>query len=431
MLIRPHFKQSPFHVPAAFHPLTEKNFAALWVGAFLSNIGFWIQNVAQGWQVLQLTNSALLLGLVTFIGTVPSLLFSLFGGVIADKFDRRRLLIISQSVYMCTALLPGILTTLGVIQVWHIVLMALINGIFSSVSFPAWQTFITDLVEDGELKQGIALNSMQFNLSRVIGPAIGGLSIGIFGIAGSYYLNALSYVAVIVPLVVMRPAQKPRKWLAVSEAQGMKENLVQGLLYLKDRPVLLVLLGLQLMIAFCVTPYITLLPIFAANIFRSGATGLGVMNAVAGVGALLGAVLLVLLTGRLRQPVQTLFLFCVAGGAASVIFAFMPNQQLALPLLIVLGASTVMSNTVTNTTLQSATPVELRARVISIWIMITFGIAPFGSLVAGAVAQAAGAQPTIMLGGVICIVVAAALVVNWVKSAPLLRRDKISAKHGN
>lgn len=399
-------------MPAAFHPLTEKNFAALWVGAFISNIGFWIQSVAQGWQVLQLTNSAFLLGLVTFLGTVPSLLLSLFGGVIADKFDRRRLLIIAQSVYMCTALLPGVLTTLGVIQVWHIVLMALINGIFSSVSFPAWQTFVTDLVQDGELKQGIALNSMQFNLSRVIGPAIGGLSIGIFGIAGSYYLNGLSYVGVILPLVLMRPAQKRRQVQAREEpgAQGMKDNLVQGLIYLKARPVLLVLLGLQLMIAFCVMPYTTLLPLFAANIFHSGPTGLGVMNAVAGVGALLGAVLLVFMTGRLRQPVQVLFLLCAVGGVASVLFAAMPDQQLALPLLIALGASTVMSTTVTNTTLQESTPVELRARVISIWIMITFGVAPFGSLVAGAVAQSSGAGATMIFGGALCVLIACVLI---------------------
>ena len=410
MLLRSQSKHTFFHVPAAFHPLTEKNFAALWVGAFLSNIGFWIQNVAQGWQVLQLTNSALLLGLVTFIGTVPSLLFSLFGGVIADKFDRRRLLIISQSVYMCTALLPGVLTTLGVIQVWHIVLIALINGIFSSVSFPAWQTFITDLVEDGELRQGIALNSMQFNLSRVIGPAIGALSIGVFGIAGSYYLNGLSYIAVIVPLVVMRPVLKVRKVQNEPEGRKMKENLVRGLLFLRERPVLLVLLGLQFMIAFCVIPYTTLLPLFAADTFHSGPAGLGVMNAIAGLGALCGAIMLVLLTGRLRQPVQALFLLCSVGGLASLTFALMPNQQIALPWLIALGASTVMANTITNTTLQAATPIELRARVISIWIMITFGVAPFGSLVAGAVAQSIGAEATMVLGGALCVAISGALV---------------------
>lgn len=406
MVTRPLFKRHSFHVPAAFHPLTEKHFAAFWAGAFLSNIGFWIQNVAQGWQVLQLTNSALLLGLVTFIGTIPSLLLSLFGGVVADKFDRRRLLIVSQSAYMCTALLLGVLTTLGVIKVWHIIILALINGIFSSASFPAWQTFITDLVQDDELKQGIALNSMQFNLSRVIGPAIGALSITAFGIAGSYYLNGLSYVAVILPLILMHPQTKQRR----IEKQSVRDNLAQGLNYLKVRPVLQILLGLQLMIAFCVLPYTTLLPIFAGDIFRTGSTGLGVMNAVAGVGALLGAILLVFLTGRLRKPAQVLFLLCAIGGIASMVFAIAPNQQLALPLLIALGATTVMASTVTNTAIQAATPVELRARVVSIWIMITFGVAPFGSLFAGIVAQSSGAPLTLMLGGALCVLVSAAII---------------------
>ncbi|HEX7733365.1 MAG TPA: MFS transporter [Ktedonobacteraceae bacterium] len=406
MLLHPHFKRSPFHVPAAFHPLTEKNFAALWVGAFVSNLGFWIQNVAQGWQVLQLTNSALLLGLVAFIGTIPSLLFSLFGGMIADKFDRRRLLIMVNSIYICTALLLGILTSLGTIKVWHIITVALINGLFSAISFPAWQIFVADLIRDDDLKQGIALNSMQFNLSRVIGPALGGLSIGIFGIAGSYYLNSLSYVGVILPLILMHPEQKRAR---VQETQRVADNLMQGLLYLKDHPVLVILLGLQLMIAFFVMPYTTLLPIFAADIFRTGPAGLGVMNAVAGIGALLGAVLLVLLMERLRRPVQALFLLCLLGGLASVIFAVVPDQLLSLPLLIALGASTVMATTFTNTAIQSATPADLRARVVSIWITITFGLAPFGSLVAGAVAQSTGAQPTIMLGGAICVIVAGAL----------------------
>jgi MFS family permease len=419
MLLRPLPKRFSFHMPASFHPLTEKNFAILWVGAFISNLGFWIQNVAQSWQVLQLTNSAFLLGLAAFIGTIPSLLFSLFGGVIADKFNRRRLLILVNSIYLCTALLLGILTTMGTIQVWHIIVMALVNGLFSSISFPAWQVFVADLIRDEDLKQGIALNSMQFNLSRVIGPAIGGISIGIFGIAGSYYLNALSYIGVIVPLVLMHPEQKSSQ--APGE-QSVTDNLIQGVTYLKYHPWLLILLSLQLMIAFFVLPYTTLLPIFAASIFHTGATGLGVMNSVAGVGALLGAVLLVLLMERLRQPVQALFLFCLLGGVASIIFALMPAQTPALPLLIAMGGSTVMATTYTNTAIQSSTPADLRARVVSIWITVTFGVAPFGSLVAGAVAQSCGAASTLLLGGAICVLVAGGLV--------LLARKVAPAEHG-
>jgi MFS family permease len=400
-------KRPLFHVPAALHPLTTKNFGMIWAGAFLSNIGLWIQIVAQGWQVLQLTNSALLLGLVTFVATLPNLILSIFGGVIADKWNRRHLLIVAQTVYMVTAILPGILTTLGVITVWDILLIALANGLFSAVGFPAWQTFISDLAPDGELKQSIALNSMQFNLSRVIGPAIGGLSIGVFGIAGSYYLNGLSYVAVIIPLVLMRyePRQHPKQ-----EQQSIWKNLATGLLYVKKRPALQVLLSLQFMIAFFVFPYGTLLPIFARDIFRTGSIGLGVLNAVAGIGALLGAILLVALTERLRQPIQALLVLCLVGGSASVIFALIPTQLFALPVLIALGISTVMSTTLTNTAIQSATPDEVRGRVISIWITIAFGLAPFGNLLAGAIAQIYGAPLTLAVGGLLCITIATVLV---------------------
>jgi MFS family permease len=424
MAIRPTSNRSFFHVPVAFHPLTEKYFGTLWAGAFLSNVGFWIQNVAQGWQVLQLTDSALLLGLVTFIATIPNLLFTIFGGVIADKFERRRLLIISQSVYMATAILPGVLTSLGIITVWHIILIALVNGIFSAVGFPAWQAFIGDLVPAGELKQGIALNSMQFNLSRVVGPAIGGLSIGIFGIAGSYYLNGISYIAVIVPLLMMHPPQRlsPR-----AERQNIWHTMAEGLIYLKKRPMLQVLLGLQFMVAFFVFPYTTLLPVFAGNIFHTGPTGLGIMNAVAGIGALLGAILLVIFADRLRKGSLMLLVLCAVGGLASIFFAWMPAQQYALPMLVVLGASTVMANTTTNTTLQSSTPEAIRGRILSIWITITFGIAPFGNLLSGTLAQSYGAQPTMILSGALCILVAAGLVLATRGS---FRQPVSSPQHG-
>src|SRR5947209_2185148 len=195
-------------LPVSLQPLKEKNFSLLWMGAFLSSMGFWVQAVGQSWQVLQLTNSALLLGLVTFAATLPNIVLSLFGGVIADRFDRRHLLIGTQTIFMTTATLLGILTTLHIIAVWQIILMALINGTFNSAGQPTWQAFIGDLVRREQLKQGIALNSVQFNLSRAIRPAIGGISIGFFGIADSYYLNALSYLAVIILLLIMHPDQK-------------------------------------------------------------------------------------------------------------------------------------------------------------------------------------------------------------------------------
>jgi MFS family permease len=400
-------KRHFFHVPTALHPLTGKYFGIFWSGALISSLGYWIQNVAQGWQVLQLTNSALLLGLVSFIGTIPNLVLLLFGGIIADKFNRRLLVILAESIYMLIALLQGILTTLHIITVWHIILMAFIVGIFNSVGFPAWQAFISDLIQDRELKQGLTLNAMQWNISRVIGPVIGGISIGIFGIAGSYYLNALSYAAVIVPLLLMHPPQKERLKTA---SQSIKGNLATGLAYVKQRPLVQILLGLQLAVSFFVLPYLTLLPIFAGNIFHTGPTGLGTMNATAGIGALLGTILLLILMARLRRVISTLLGICGLSGLAGILLAWVPNQNFALPLLVTLGATTVMANIVINTFIQSTTPKEIRGRIISILALIIFGVAPFGTLLAGILAQFLGAPLTMAIGGLCCILIASVLV---------------------
>jgi MFS family permease len=384
--------------PVSLHPLKDKNFASFLFGSFLSSIGFWVQSVGQSWQVLQLTNSAFLLGLVGFAALLPNIVLSLFGGVIADRVNRRPVLIGTQIIFMSTATLLGIFTTLHIITVWQIILMALINGTFNAVGFPAWQAFIGDLLELEQLKQGIALNSMQFNLSRVIGPALGGFSIGIFGIAGSYYLNAISYVAVIIPLILILPRQRVR----ISRQQGIWQDLREGLSFARKRPSLQVILLLQFIIAFLVFPYIILLPIFARDIFHIGAPGLGVLNSASGIGALLGAILLVALSQRLERGRFLLVILCVLGGFAGLAFAIVNVLNVAILLLIALGACTVMTMTTTNTALQLLTPENMRGRILSIWVMTALGLAPFGNLLAGWVAQSIGAPFTLAIGGGLC-----------------------------
>ena len=384
--------------PVSLHPLKDKNFAPFLFGSFLSSIGFWVQSVGQSWQVLQLTNSAFLLGLVGFAALFPNIVLSLFGGVIADRLNRRPLLIGTQIIFLSTATLLGILTTLHIITVWQIILMALINGTFNTVGIPAWQAFIGDLLELEQLKQGIALNSMQFNLSRVIGPALGGFSIGVFGIAGSYYLNAISYVAVIIPLILIHPRHRER----TSRQQGMWQDLREGLSFARKRPSLRVILLLQFIIAFLVFPYIVLLPIFARDIFHIGAPGLGVLNSASGIGALSGAILLVVLSQHLKRGKFLLVLLCVLGGLASLAFALINVLNVAILLLIALGACTVMSMTSTNTALQLLTPEHMRGRVLSLWVMTALGLAPFGNLLAGWVAQSIGAPSTLAIGGILC-----------------------------
>lgn len=396
-----------FMLPASLHPLVERDFGIFWVGAFLSNIGFWVQAVGQGWQVLQLTNSALLLGLVGFAATLPNVVLALFGGVVADRFNRRRLLFVTQAVYMSTAGLLGLLTSLHVITVWQIILLALVNGTFSSVGFPAWQAFIGELVGPEELKQGIALNSTQFNLSRVIGPAIGGFSVAIFGIAGNYYLNALSYLAVLIPLLFIHPSFTHAH--IVEKRESIWRGLGVGLRYVRRQPLLQLALLLQFLIAFLVYPYTTLLPIFAGNIFRVGAQGLGMLNAAAGIGALTGALLLVLFSQRLERNLRVLVMVCVVGGSTCLAFALSRDLEASLLLLILLGSCAVASSTVTNMTVQIMTPEEMRGRVLSIWVLITFGLAPFGTLVGGWAAQSIGAPLALAVGGAMCATSAATI----------------------
>ena len=415
-------KQRSTALPTPLSPFKDKNFGLFWSGAFLSSIGFWIQTVGQGWQVLQLTNSALLLGCVSFAATLPNIVLSLFGGVVADRFNRRHLLIGTQIIYMTTAALLGIFTSLHIITVWQIIVMALINGTFSSVGFPAWQAFVGDLVQPEQLKQGIALNSTQFNLSRVIGPAIGGISIGLFGIAGSYYLNALSYVAVIIPLIFMRTLQKRH----TSETSGVWRGIQAGLSYTRRRPSLQIALLLQFTIALLVFPYAVLLPIFARDIFKTGPTGLGALNAAAGVGALLGAISLVILSRYLGRSMRLLITLCLVGGATCVAFALSTSQEVSLLLLIALGASAVMSMTVTNTTLQTMTPEHMRGRVLSIWILLAFGVAPLGNLVAGWVAQLIGASLTLAFAGSLCLVTTLFIaLLEWQRSRQHLMDDAL------
>ena len=392
---------------STLHPLAEKNFSIFWAGAFLSSIGFWIQTVGQGWQVLQLTQSALLLGLVTLAATVPNLVFSLFGGVLVDRWDRRTVLFCTQATYMTTALLLGILTTLHLIVVWEILVAALINGTVSAIGLPAWQTFVTDLVSPKELRQGVALDFMQFNLSRAVGPALGGILVGLVGIAGSYYLNSVSYIAVLLSLFLIHADHKH----LIAKRQSVWQGLGEGISYVRQHVALQLALLLQFLLAFLVFPFATLLPIFAANIFHVGAPGLGILNAVTGIGALTGALLFLLMSSRLQRTLRLMIILCIIGGSACVAFAFAYNILIALPALVVLGVCSVLPLVVTNTAIQVMTPEGMRGRILSIRILITFGLAPFGNLLVGWVAQNIGVQMTLALSGSLCLLVTAMIAV--------------------
>ena len=407
MTIEQHRTRSFFRLPDTLQPLTDKYFGIFWVGSFLSSLGFWIQNVAQGWQVLQLTNSAFLLSLVSFIGAIPNLFLLLFGGVLADRIDRRLLVILTESLFLGIALLQGVLTSLHLITVWYILIIACVNGIFSALAYPAWQAFISNLMPRGQVKHGFMLNFMQWNLARVIGPALGGLSVGIFGIAGSYYLNALSYAAVVIPLLIMRP---PVQEQAKALSQNMWKELKAGFLSLKERPFLQFYMGLQLTISFLMLPYITLLPVFARDVFHSGPAGLGILNAADGIGALLGTLVMFGAMVRL-QPTTRVRLCCYSLGAlACCLLGWAPTQTIAMIALFILNVSMMIIGIIHNNFIQSTIPEEIRGRITSILGLIPLGIAPLGNLLMGAIAQSHGAPFSVTLGGLLCGLITLSLV---------------------
>lgn len=383
-------------VPQVFRSLSNRNYRIFWTGSLLSNIGSWMQTVAQGWLVLQLTNSAFLLGVVGFTGMVPVLVFSLVGGVYADRFDRRRLLMATQTALMVLAFILGLLVTTGVIAVWHVLVLSLLSGIANALSMPAYQAMVQDLVGRDDLMNAIALNSVQFNLSRVIGPAAAGLALGEIGIAGCFYLNALSFLAVIVALARIEfphrvPAQRP--------TGSVWESVIEGMRYVWTNRIILYLLSIVAAMSLWGMPYMTLLPVFARDILHRGAEELGYLMSSSGVGAVLGALILARLgdfsfKGRMVIAGGFLFALSVFG------FAMSRSYPLSLVFLLMAGWSLVSCVAVINTLIQKLVPAQVRGRVMSMYALAFLGLMPIGNLIAGTLAHFLGAPTGLAIGGV-------------------------------
>lgn len=383
--------------PKVFRALYNPNYRVFWVGSLLSNIGSWMQTVAQGWLVLQLTNSAFLLGMVGFTGMFPVLVFSLVGGVYADRFDRRRLLVATQTVLMVLALILGVLVSTGAITVWHVLVLSLLSGIANALSMPAYQAMVQDLVGRDDLMNAIALNSVQFNLSRVIGPAAAGVALGRIGIAGCFYLNAVSFLAVILALLRIRfphyvPTQSPPRSVAKSVIEGMQ--------YVWENRIILYLLTIVAAMSLWGMPYMTLLPIFARDVLHRGAAELGYLMSSSGIGAVMGALVLARLgdfsfKGKMAIAGGLMFALSVFG------FALSRSYYLSLGFLLMAGWSLVSCVAVINTLIQKLVPGHVRGRVMSMYALAFLGLMPIGNLIAGTLAELLGAPAGLAIGGVL------------------------------
>jgi MFS family permease len=393
--------------------LTHRNFRLFFLGQGISLIGTWMQSVALGWLVLELTNSAFAVGLNQALRSFGVLLFTLYAGTVVDRVEKRRLIVSTQLLQMLEALALGVLVWTHSVAPWQVMVLALGFGIVNAFDIPARQAFIAELVPKDDLMNAIALNSSMFNAARIVGPAVAGVLIGAAGIGACFFVNGVSYIAVVAGLLAMRLPPFTARPATASGWAGFRMGV--GFIR-RDRRVLALVV---LVAAFSVFgfPFLVLMPVVARNVLHTDARGYGVLMAAVGIGAMLGALGLAV-AGR-RVPKGRALL---AGGGAFatllVLFAAARSFTLAALLLALVGCAMIITTALANTILQTIVPDELRGRVMAFYAFVFIGMAPFGAFLAGLLAEHTSAPVAIAWGGVGCLI--AAVVATW--SVPELRR---------
>lgn len=398
-----------------FRALSHRNFRLFWTGAFLSNTGTWMQAVAQGLLVYELTDSAFWLGVDGFVATAPGLALTLLAGVFADLVDRRRLLIYTQIVAGLSALTLAVLIATDVVHVWMILVLSFVTGCCFAIAGPSYQAITVDLVEREDIPNAIALNSTQFQFSRVVGPTLAGLALKVFGLAGCFFANALSFVAVIVALMMVRFDAKKMAVPAhsVKDSRAVWQDLIEGLRYVRRRHRVFMLIMISGMTSLFGAPYLSMIPVYARDIFQMGPDGNALLMGISGAGAFIGALVLAYLGNFKYKGWSVLsgafgFALCLIGFALSpqVLSRFSFSIQLAVALAFIfgMGFAIVCCVAVVNTLLQQLVTDEMRGRVMSMFILSFIGTMPIGNLIAGASAERFGAPPTLATGGLIIAV---------------------------
>ena len=385
-------------IAAAVRSLRHRNFQLFFGGQLISLIGTWMQNVAQSWLVYRLTGSALLLGAVGFASQIPIFLLSPIGGAIVDRRHRHRIIIATQTLSMILAFILAALTLYKVVQVWHIFVLAALLGFVNAFDIPARQAFIVEMVGKDDLMNAIALNSSMFNGARIVGPAVAGILVASIGEGWCFFVNAVSYIAVIIGLMMMTV---PRRAPHVSSASAL-HDIEEGFRWVLNTKPILTLLLLVGLVSLVGMPYAVLMPIFADQILHSGARGLGILMGFSGAGALIGALALAAKSGV--SGLGTWVAACSGCfGVFLALFAYSRMFWLSAVLLIPVGLFMMVQMASTNTLIQSMVPDRLRGRVISAYSMMMMGMAPLGALLAGAASDRMGAPLTVAIGGLCSI----------------------------
>jgi MFS family permease len=382
---------SATRMPRAFTAMRHRNFQLYFIGQLISNAGTWMQIIAQGWLVYQLTHSEFALGVVSFASAIPVLFVTPFGGVVVDRVPKRTLLVITQSATMLLAFALAALAFTNVVREWHIFVLAALIGVVNAFDAPARQAFVVEMVGKEDMPNAIALNSMMFNSARVIGPGIGGLLLAAFGPAWCFTINGLSFLAVIAGLLLMKLPPHP-----VQPARSAAiPQLVEGVRYVSRHADMWGLLVLAIIFSMFGLSYSTLLPAFADTVLHGGPEVYGWLNAATGVGAVISALLIAQFGDRGKRGVwlnAANFTFPIV----LALFALTPLLAPSLLLACLLGMGFMTHMTMSNTLLQTRVEDQFRGRVMSLFTLTFFGLSPFGNLLIGALGQQFGLMPAML-----------------------------------
>ena len=382
----------------ALRAFQSRNFRLFYAGQSISLIGTWMQRIAMGWLVYRLTDSVFMLGFVGFVSALPSFLFSPFAGVLVDRYNRYRLLILVQSLALLQALILACLVLAEVVTIGHVLVLGLLLGLVEAMELPLRQAFLSEIVAKQDIGNAIALNSSMVNVSRLLGPSLAGILIALVGEGMCFLLNAISYLAVIFSLLAMRvsPVLRP------AHRSGILKELYEGFAYASAFTAIRNMLLLLALTSLMAMPYTVLMPVFAKDVLQGGPHTLGFLLAGAGVGALVGSVYLISRKNVLGLEKWLTHGACLFGGAL-ILFALSRVFELSLLLMVVSGFGMIVQAASTNTLIQTIVDEDKRGRVMSFFAMAWRGMVPFGSLLAGVMADWFGAPLTLAIGGGCCV----------------------------
>lgn len=381
-----------------FDALGYRNYRLYWSGILVSAIGSWIQSTVQGWLVYSLTHSALMLGTVGFLASLPVLFLTLFAGVLADRVDRRRLLLVTQTILMVSAFFLGLLTSLGVVAVWHVMVLAVLSGFAGAFDMPVRQSVVPTLVERPHIMNAIALMSTAFNSARIIGPALAGVLVGLIGMGKCFFLNSISYLAFIGAIALIRIDT----CRSAEDQPSMWKDFKSGLRYVRGHSAVRTLVLMAAVPSIFAMPYSMLMPVFVKEVLHADVRGLGFLTSAVGIGGLSGALTLARLSksehkGRILTTASLLLPIML------VLFARSQAFNLSMVYLIAVGFSSLLYFASINSLIQTIVPDELRGRVVSTYMFAFVGLGPIGQLGIGAIAHAVGAPMAVTFGGVVCM----------------------------